>query len=415
MTEAAKLREWMVKKLHAANPKFTEFSQHQIEALDLIDAQYETHDDRRRVCLYHRTGGGKSITSLAMVKVSGFDEVLVIAPPITHGAWAELAKALEMNAKIISHAKFRMKDFKVSKHAAIICDEFHLLGGVHGKGWRKFDLVAASLPAPVVICSATPEYNDAERVYCVIHALDPGSARGGYLQFLYTHCTTEQNRFGITPNVTGFLRYKDAKEFLASLPYVAFLPDTSTLVIEDVVVHVHDQEVIPEDLTKYGLNRRSRRMMASGIEMRHQLKYHRLLTTDHELRPEVYEMLSQIAGEATTPVLIFCESTTVLIGLDFQLRRHSVRCAAITGHTSTKYKEVIRKQFIAGDFDVLAGTASLATGMDGVDKMCDTLIILDDTDDDAKRRQLIGRILPRGLDTDESGKSVYRIQVCDGC
>ena len=46
---------------------------------------------------------------------------------------------------------------------------------------------------------------------------------------------------------------------------------------------------------------------------------------------------------------------------------------------------------------------------DGLDKMCDWLIILDDTEDDAMRRQLIGRIMPRGLDTDASGKHVYRV------
>jgi hypothetical protein len=45
--------------------------------------------------------------------------------------------------------------------------------------------------------------------------------------------------------------------------------------------------------------------------------------------------------------------------------------------------------------------------------MCDTLIILDDTDDDSLRRQLVGRIMPRGEDTDATGKSVYRINVDD--
>ena len=58
--------------------------------------------------------------------------------------------------------------------------------------------------------------------------------------------------------------------------------------------------------------------------------------------------------------------------------------------------------------DVLVGTATLATGTDGMDKVCDQLIILDDTDDDALRRQLVGRIMPRGGDGDASSKSVYR-------
>lgn len=45
---------------------------------------------------------------------------------------------------------------------------------------------------------------------------------------------------------------------------------------------------------------------------------------------------------------------------------------------------------------MLVATATLATGTDGLDKVCDTLLILQDTQDDSLRRQLIGRILPRG-------------------
>jgi hypothetical protein len=58
---------------------------------------------------------------------------------------------------------------------------------------------------------------------------------------------------------------------------------------------------------------------------------------------------------------------------------------------------------------VLVGTASLATGTDGLDKMCDSLIILDDTEDDSLRRQLVGRIMPRGEAADASKKQVHRL------
>jgi hypothetical protein len=42
--------------------------------------------------------------------------------------------------------------------------------------------------------------------------------------------------------------------------------------------------------------------------------------------------------------------------------------------------------------------------------VCDTLVILDDTDDDALRRQLIGRILPRGADDGTAVKRIVRLQ-----
>ena len=65
--------------------------------------------------------------------------------------------------------------------------------------------------------------------------------------------------------------------------------------------------------------------------------------------------------------------------------------------------------FLDGVLDVLVGTASLATGTDGLDKVCNQLIILDDTDDDSLRRQLIGRIMPRGEGGDASVKQVHRL------
>ena len=57
------------------------------------------------------------------------------------------------------------------------------------------------------------------------------------------------------------------------------------------------------------------------------------------------------------------------------------------------------EEFKAGRLNALVGTQTLATGTDGLDKMCDMLVIIDDTEDNAMRRQLIGRIMPRGQAT----------------
>lgn len=382
------------------------FTPHQVHAIEMIQAQEQEKGDRRRVCLYHRTGAGKSITSLAMVKASGFDQALVIAPPITHDSWLLQASQFGMALQVISHAKFRMPDFKVSRTMPIICDEFHMLGGVHGKGWKKFDRIAAGVNAPIIIGSATPEYNDAERVYCIQHVLDPFNTKGGFLDFVYKHCTTEPNHFGATPIVTGFRNHKDAAEYLSSLPYVAYLPDDTVLAIQDIDLNL--DKYVPADLLGMGLNHRTRRITASAMEERHQVKYHKLLDSGGLLRQDVYEVLSELAGNATTPVLLYCSSAQVAEGLAKRCEDHCLY-GLITGTVSTKQKASIKQSFIDGKLDVLIGTSSLATGMDGVDKMCDTLIIVDDTDDDALRRQLMGRILPRGLDTDTTGKTVYRL------
>ena len=45
---------------------------------------------RPNMCVYHRTGAGKSITSMAAMYLADQTEVVVIAPPITHGEWVAL-------------------------------------------------------------------------------------------------------------------------------------------------------------------------------------------------------------------------------------------------------------------------------------------------------------------------------------
>ena len=81
----------------------------------------------------------------------------------------------------------------------------------------------------------------------------------------------------------------------------------------------------------------------------------------------------------------------------------------LTGQDSTKIKELKRVQFVEGSAQILVGTSSLATGMDGVDKVANTLVILDDTPDDSLRRQLVGRVLPRGAAKQKRGTWVYRM------
>jgi hypothetical protein len=41
--------------------------------------------------------------------------------------------------------------------------------------------------------------------------------------------------------------------------------------------------------------------------------------------------------------------------------------------------------------------------------VCDIFLIVDDTEDDALRRQLIGRIMPRGDFVSTTAKKVYRL------
>jgi superfamily II DNA or RNA helicase len=377
----------------------------QLACLTEMDEQdREDIGSRQRMCIYYPTGEGKTIASLASLALLDYKQAVVIAPPSTHSQWFEHGLKLGIHLHTISHAKFRRKDCKLSRTVPIIVDEFHMLGGHTGAGWTKMDTLALHLQAPLIIMSATPNYNDAERVYCIQHVLDPLSCRGGYIQFLYQHCVTQQDPFSMTPKVLGFHHFADASEYLAALPGVVYLPDELVYEIED---HFTEKK-IPDALKTYGYNERRHRVVASTMERRHTIIDLSLIAEDGLLNSDIHSWLEDTIFKAQGPVLIYATHSTVAMATARTLMA-DVRLDVVTGKMSKKAKRTVIDEFIAGEFPVLIGTATLGTGTDGIDKICDTLIILDDTEDDAARRQLVGRIMPRGADKDSSMKQVHRL------
>ena len=378
---------------------------HQRAALDFWESARLVED---RLCLYYKTGSGKTLTSLLCMwaRVQGQETVLVVAPPSTHMSWAAAAAVLGMEVECVSHAKFRQQAFKVQRTTPIIIDEFHMLGGYQAQGWKKLERISRGLQAPLIICSATPNYNDVERCYCVQKIVDPDSTRGGYLEFLYQHCETRQSPFSMTPEVVGFRSQQSAAEFLAAMRNVLHVPDDVDYTVQDVPL----PRQMSLEFDEYGLSPFGQRLMASQIEARHTERRFNLIGTNDQFRQSVYDELSRLVGDLPpTKVLMFCNSSRIAEALYQCLCSNGVPAGIITGKDSKKVKEKELHRFIHGDVEVLVGTASIATGTDGIDKVSDLLILVDDTDDESLRRQIIGRILPRGADTDASKKVIYRL------
>lgn len=381
--------------------------------MELFDYQQAAMDSaaaqpgpQQRLCLYYKTGAGKSLTAIGCIVLWGYSEVLVVAPPSTHSQWIELGKVMGVEVEAMSHAKFRMKDTLMSRSKPVIADEMHLFGGHSGKGWKKLDKLAMHLQAPLVLASATPNYNDAERVYCIQHILDPHSVKGGYLAFVYAHCITRESHFGLIPHVDGFLHHRSAADYLASLDKVEYLPDDLVYSILDIPVSV----CVPAEVETFGLNHRRQRIIASQMEERHARVDLAYITDFGKLYKHVYAEVKALAIASETPVLVFAAHATVAQALGASLQHDGISHEVVHGGLTTKQKQKILDGFRQGEFAVLVGTASLATGTDGLDKICDTLVILDDTDDDSLRRQLVGRIMPRGgASSTIHNKSVYRL------
>lgn len=363
------------------------------------------------ICVYYPTGKGKTWIQLGCVYLRGYKEAVIVAPPITHPKWIEDAAKLGIKATMMSHAKFRQADTKLNRKVPLVIDEFHMLGGQTGMGWKKLDRAAAGLQAPLIFASATPEYNDAERVYCVAHVTDPFSHRGGYEAWLYRNCVVEPHRFRVLPTVLGFHQYKDAEEFLVALPHVVHVPDEAPDIIKDVdMSHVSMPDVF-EDL---GLDTTQPRIMASQMEKRHRRRYLQIVDPtqrghelEQSLREDVMDQMWNLVDPDKEKLLIFCMHATVA-EVVYDTLVHGGGVGLITGKTKPVDKNQAVQDFINGDMQILIGTATMATGTDGMDKVCNTMIILDDTDDNAQRRQLVGRILHRGAGTSDQDKVAWR-------
>ena len=377
---------------------------HQLEALD---GEYHTNDCDLRACLYFATGKGKTYTALAMLAQAGMVDATVVAPLATHEKWQADAALAGLKVTTISHATYRQKGRKFPRLMPMVIDEFHMLGGAQGEGWKKLRVQARFMQAPLLILSATPNYNDAERVFCVEHVLNvlPGA---DYLNWLYNCCETEQNPYGKMPHVIGFRDKRPAKEHLAELPHVYYIEDPhESFSITDVTLVTS----VPDTFEEYGMDHREKRIVASHMEAVSASRKLQLIGDDGLLRPEVYDELIELAGQTTGPVLVFCARSTIARAGYVTALEHNARAGLVTYSPNRAESTATLESFKRGELDVLFGTATMSTGVDGLDKVCDMLILLDDTDDDSLRRQVIGRILPRGSSSDISKKIVARLRL----
>lgn len=369
---------------------------YQTEAFERFDA-----NRLKRICLFFRTGAGKTLTSLGCLRLEGCTQALVIAPPRIHDQWHTAATDVGIDIETISHEKFRQAGYHPEK-IPVIVDEFHLLGGLTGMGWKKFRGYTDKLSQPVIIMSATPYWNDAERAFCAKRVIE---GYGNYEKFLFDECILEPNRYSRLPTVLGFKNYPSTEAWMEAQNWTCYLPDTREIDVVDVEYEGDE----PQELVEYGLDRRRNRIMASDMEERHALRRFNLLDDEGFLRAPVFDVLVDLVGNAQTSVLMYCNSAKIAEGAFETLKYNSARAELLTGFTSPKKGKEILDRFRAGELDVLVGTATMRTGTDGLDKVCDTLIIIDDTEDDAARQQLIGRILPRGVEAPIGNKRVWRL------
>jgi len=374
-----------------AGKRFEAWSQSQREAYLKWGASL------KRLLLFFPTGEGKTKTALALMAMRGHKRIVIIAPLATHGAWKHDAALLGLTVRVDTFHKFRLQDTAYSKTTdmAFIVDEFHQLGGHGAAGWKKFNRMMRHFTGDVVMASATPNYNDAERVFCLTAIGDEMPSRD-YINWLWDNCNCSINRFSKVPDVDEdrpFKNYDNALTFLQSRDWVAYIEDKAEWQPRTLILPAHENILFE----RYNANKRSSKVMNSEMEKRHARINDRFIGEDGLIRPEIMGAVSKELSlfPDRTKWMVFAFHKTVAQALK---RTVPGNTWLIDGDTNKNHVDSIKDDFIrhpGGGW--LIGTTAIATGMDGVDKVCTSMLILDDIDGDPSlRRQLIGRILPRG-------------------
>ena len=383
-------------RFRAADPTFKAWSDGQTEA-------YRKWDDQQlmNMLIFFPTGKGKTKTGLALLAERDYQHAIVIAPLKVQDDWKRDAAVLGMTLRVETVEKFRLNNTKYPKGVPIIFDEAHKLGGHTAIGWKKLNRMATGIMAPIILMSATPNYNDAERVFCLTAICDTAPNRN-YLQWLYDTCNTTPNYFSAIPDVDEDHPFKGrdggALEFLVDKPWCAYIEDDATWKAVSFRLPMQTDLVFEE----YGYDSVKHRIMASDMEKRHRRVNKAFIDDDSFIRQDVWDEVTTVIRGYTNygQWLIFCNHKTVAEALYRTSTRDGLEeTFLITGDTKPEAVEVSKQAFIRSEQGVLIGTTTLAEGVDGLDKTCQALLILDDIEGDpSKRRQLIGRILPRGGD-----------------
>lgn len=340
------------------------------------------------------TGEGKSTTSLGMIASRDYDHLVVVAPLRTHEAWKRDAKLLGFKVAVLTHEAFRQPKRSFPRDVPIIFDEFHKLGGVGAVGFKKARQIAQTHMAPIFALSATPNYNDGERCFCLEAVV--GHDYTQYEKWLRDVAVVEPNRYGYYPNFVRFIDYNGAFQYLDAQPWCSYIEDTADWRKETLDLPTHVDELFE----RYGLDVANKRIMASMMEKGHRRTNMRFIDdATGKIRQEIQDAIFALRKTHSTHTkwLIFCSHKTVANAL-YGSAVNQEKLFLITGDTKEAVADEQKRAFIhATGVADLIGTSTLAEGVDGIDKVCQALLILDDlVGDDAKRRQLVGRILPRG-------------------
>lgn len=362
--------------------------------------------ERRRYLNLSEPGAGKTLAATLAVLAADAREVLVVCPKPVIGQWvAEFRQGhSDVEVKVglpkgepgdrSTHARVWVTNYesfqgdvkKVEARSgllvglldAIVFDEIHMAKASETaavskrhKALVKFTDACADVREDIVVigASATPVINDLSEALAVLRLVEGPATR----------------RFPTSPTIrnSAIAHRRLAASGMRLRPKYGV-----TLNREDVVVDVTDRLAsIAANADRLMREREVKRMNPAIMEQ----------ALIIEKIPSIVERVKGTRG----PSIVFSMYTTDMVEpIIAAMGEAGLRAAPFTGVESESERDEALAAFKAGDLDVIVGSSPIGTGVDGLQEVCNHMVVASMSWTAAADDQLVGRLFRQGQTSD---------------
>lgn len=315
-----------------------------------------------------------------------------------------ITKAKSVDGRNLYKPNESLKEFMKNEFQYMIIDEFHYIKS-SGKDIKKASKASKAVRkiskkvSNIVGLSGTPFENGPAELFNILEIIRPDIYKNR-LRFYERYCAPKQNDFGTTYTgatlanelhrkliETCMFRMKKANALRELPPVSSSVIPIKLKKYKDYLKYKHELEADIKDPTN--------KLIAAN-------KYEKLLQKSYELKKDVAFKFIDDELQKKDKVVVFCWHTKTVKEL---CDRYVEQCVKIDGSTPSEKRTAIKNEFVTSpDKRVFIGNIqSAGTGLDGLQKVCDTVIFMELTWKPTKIDQAIDRINRMGF----TGENIF--------
>lgn len=371
-------------------------------------------------------GYGKTVEALVWAKHLCPKTILIICPKtikkqwsVQAQQWVELSEdEVQISPKVLNRKNLnegkrlcvitnyeqlisqpRLEAYKGIVWDVLIVDEVHRIRNAHS----KTTIVIKALPSRNRMgLSGTLILDRPDDLWSSYHFLNPWYLGNSYWQFTYRFCTIEHTFWGDKPS--GATKNPEKLQLLRDVLKLITVKNPKGIIgngctEENITLQMYPkQEKLYKQIKRLAVEelRKAHITIANGMSQLIKLQQ---VTTNPGVFGEAtdgknikFDWLKDFMEDhPDTKILVFSIFREAVIALEKQL---DGKCVTIHGLKNEKEREDAKNAFIgSSDVKVLAGTlGALGESVDGLQKVCNTVVFLDKKWNPEENNQAIGRV-----------------------